>query len=159
MVQTSPNSIEPAAAQRTHLASQFSGLVTRPRANRSGFAATMPGWLRTPAIIIAAAVAALPASCGPVSATKAGGSSRSHLEPPAGCKLVKAPLGVLDRTGTSPPAPGYRWDLALCPGLERNALGGLLIQVKSSAHASSPRSWAWRRTPPASRNGASGPTR
>lgn len=45
------------------------------------------------------------------------------------CTYTKAPPGVLERTGTGPPAPGYRWDIMTCPGSNPGSLGGHLVQV------------------------------
>ncbi len=56
------------------------------------------------------------------------------------CTYTKAPAGVLRRTGTGPPAPGYQWDIMTCPGSKREPLGGQLVQVstKTGAPAISP---------------------
>jgi hypothetical protein len=56
------------------------------------------------------------------------------------CTYTKAPAGVLQRTGTGPPAPGYQWDIMTCPGSNPGSIGGTLVQVskKSGAPAISP---------------------
>jgi len=63
----------------------------------------------------------------PGSAGSGGGSSTIT------CTFAKAPVGVLRRTGTGPPAPGYQWDIMTCPGAHggRASLGGLLVQVST----------------------------
>jgi hypothetical protein len=55
------------------------------------------------------------------------------------CTFTPAPAGILERTGTGPPAPGYQWDIMTCPG-SRTVLGGELIQVniKTGVPAVSP---------------------
>lgn len=45
------------------------------------------------------------------------------------CTYTKAPSGVLQRTGTGPPAPGYQWDIMTCPGANPGSIGGQLVQV------------------------------
>lgn len=45
------------------------------------------------------------------------------------CTYTPASPGVLARTGTGPPAPGYQWDIMSCPGSSPNSLGGQLVQV------------------------------
>lgn len=56
------------------------------------------------------------------------------------CTYTKAPPGVLERTGTGPPAPGYQWDIMTCPGAAAGSIGGQLVQVstKTGAPAVSP---------------------
>jgi hypothetical protein len=58
------------------------------------------------------------------------------------CTFAKAPLDILRRTGTGPPAPGYQWDIMTCPGAHRGPgpLGGQLVQVslRTGAPAISP---------------------
>ncbi|HYS33987.1 MAG TPA: hypothetical protein VEM58_17160 [Streptosporangiaceae bacterium] len=49
------------------------------------------------------------------------------------CTYTKAPPGVLERTGTGPPAPGYQWDIMTCPGGNNGPLGGQLVQVSTKA--------------------------
>jgi hypothetical protein len=48
------------------------------------------------------------------------------------CTYTKAPRGVLQRTGTRPPAPGYQWDIMTCPGSHQGPLGGQLVQVSTA---------------------------
>jgi hypothetical protein len=45
------------------------------------------------------------------------------------CRFTKAGPGVLRRTGTGPPTPGYQWDIMTCPGSKAGPLGGQLVQV------------------------------
>ena len=69
-----------------------------------------------------------------------GGSPGTGGSSTVTCTYVKAPPGVLQRTGTGPPARGYQWDIMTCPGASQGAIGGQLVQVskKSGAPAVSP---------------------
>ena len=51
------------------------------------------------------------------------------------CSYAKAPPGVLQRTGTGPPAPGYQWDIMTCPGATPGSIGGTLVQVSKATGA------------------------
>jgi hypothetical protein len=55
------------------------------------------------------------------------------------CTYVKAGPGILQRTGTGPPQPGYQWDIMTCPD-SSGVLDGELIQVsiKTGTPAISP---------------------
>jgi hypothetical protein len=112
-------------------------------------------------LFLAVLVAALAASASPARAASAGGGSCYPVNftwicvysggggggsgsggglSSVTCTYVMAPPGVLERTGTGPPAPGYRWDLMTCPGANFGALGGQLVQVsiKTGTPAISP---------------------
>ena len=69
-----------------------------------------------------------------------GGSPGSGGSSSVTCTYTKAPPGVLQRTGTGPPAKGYQWDIMTCPGVSPGAMGGQLVQVskKTGAPAISP---------------------
>ncbi|HVB46422.1 MAG TPA: hypothetical protein VNF47_27445 [Streptosporangiaceae bacterium] len=56
------------------------------------------------------------------------------------CTYAPASQGVLQRTGTGPPQPGYQWDIMTCPGANPGSLGGQLVQVskKTGVPAISP---------------------
>jgi hypothetical protein len=58
-----------------------------------------------------------------------GGSGSGSASSSVTCTYVKAPPGVLERTGIGPPAPGYQWDIMTCPGANPGPLGGQLVQV------------------------------
>jgi hypothetical protein len=45
------------------------------------------------------------------------------------CTFTKAGPGVLQRTGTGPPSPGYRWDIMTCPGSKAGPPDDQLVQV------------------------------
>ena len=45
------------------------------------------------------------------------------------CKFTKAGPGLLRRTGTGPPSPGYQWDIMSCPGSSAGPASGQLVQV------------------------------
>lgn len=45
------------------------------------------------------------------------------------CTYTKASPGILERTGTGPPAPGFQWDIMTCPGSAGGSIGGQLVQV------------------------------
>jgi len=64
-----------------------------------------------------------------------GGSGSSTVT----CTYAPAPVGILQRTGVGPPAPGFQWDIMTCPGAS-TVLGGQLVQVslKTGAPAISP---------------------
>lgn len=95
---------------------------------RNGITTRTTSPLRILLVAVAVGMIVLSASCRQVSGT--GASSPSSPAPtPTRCKLTKALPGVLQRTGTGPPDPGYQWDVIRCPGLKRNAIGGILIQV------------------------------
>lgn len=68
-----------------------------------------------------------------------GGGPGSSGSSTVSCTYTPAPPGILQRTGTGPPAPGYRWDIMTCPG-SKTVLGGELIQVsiKTGVPAISP---------------------
>lgn len=51
------------------------------------------------------------------------------------CTYTKASPGVLQRTGTGPPQPGYQWDIMTCPGSPQGSLGGQLVQVNVATGA------------------------
>jgi hypothetical protein len=51
------------------------------------------------------------------------------------CTYTKAPPGILQRTGTGPPAPGYQWDIMTCPGANPGSIGGTLVQVSKTTGA------------------------
>jgi hypothetical protein len=123
-------------------------VLIRPRAAwLLAVAAVMTAALLSPATLspatIARAVSAGSGSCYPVSLTwicvysgsaggdqgSGGGSGRSST---ITCTYTKAPPGVLQRTGTGPPAPGYQWDVMTCPGSRREPAGGRLVQVSTS---------------------------
>jgi hypothetical protein len=48
------------------------------------------------------------------------------------CTYTKASPGVLRRTGTGRPAPGYEWDIMTCHGAHQGPLGGQLVQVSTT---------------------------
>jgi hypothetical protein len=48
------------------------------------------------------------------------------------CTYTKAPPGILQRTGTGPPNPGYQWDIMTCPGANPGSIGGTLVQVSKA---------------------------
>lgn len=60
-----------------------------------------------------------------------GGSPGSGGSSTVTCTYTPAPAGLLQRTGTGPPAPGYQWYVMTCPG-STNAVGGQLIQVNTA---------------------------
>ena len=105
----------------------------------AGAVASAPG--------VAQAAPAGSGSCYPVNFTwicvyngGGGGGSGSGGSGTVNCTYTKAPPGVLERTGTGPPAPGYQWDIMTCPGSNPGSIGGQLVQVntKSGAPAISP---------------------
>ena len=69
-----------------------------------------------------------------------GGSGSGGGSGTVTCTYAKAPPGVLERTGTGPPATGYQWDIMTCPGSSPGSIGGQLVQVniKSGTPAVSP---------------------
>ena len=113
-----------------------------------------------PAILLSAVLARAPrlspgraaangsGSCYPVNLTwicvysggGGGGSGSGGGSGTVTCTYAKAPPGVLERTGTGPPAPGYQWDIMTCPGSDPGSLGGQLVQVniKSGTPAVTP---------------------
>ena len=66
-----------------------------------------------------------------------GGSPGSGGSSSVTCTYTKAPPGVLQRTGTGPPAKGYQWDIMTCPGANPGAIGGQLVQVSKKSGAPS----------------------
>ncbi len=68
-----------------------------------------------------------------------GGKPGSHGTAKYTCTYTKASAGILERTGTGPPQPGYQWDIMTCPG-SSGPLNGELVEVsiKTGAPAISP---------------------
>jgi hypothetical protein len=94
----------------------------------------------------AAAVHAASGGCYPVDYTwicvysgGTGGKPGSGASATYTCTYTPAGPGILQRTGTGPPQPGYQWDIMTCPG-SSGILDGELIQVsiKTGAPAVSP---------------------
>jgi len=88
-----------------------------------------------------AALASILAACQPAPAIRTGPSSPGKTEQPtsARCILTRATPGILERTGTGPPAARHRWDVLRCPGMNHNAVGGTLIQVPIRKPGAPPR--------------------
>jgi hypothetical protein len=82
--------------------------------------------------LLAAALVGILAACQPAGTAGTGPSSPGKIQQPtaeARCIITRATPGILERTGTGPPAPGYRWGVLRCPGMNKNAVGGALIQL------------------------------
>ena len=63
-----------------------------------------------------------------------GGGGGSGGSSTVTCTYAPAPVGILQRTGVGPPAPGYQWDIMTCPGAS-GPIGGQLVQVSKATGA------------------------
>lgn len=65
-------------------------------------------------------------TCRYLSSTPGTGSARTARYT---CVFTRAPVGILQRTGTGPAQRGYQWDIMRCPGPRRGPADGELVEV------------------------------
>ncbi|MHB1431510.1 MAG: hypothetical protein ACYCVZ_05270 [Streptosporangiaceae bacterium] len=65
-------------------------------------------------------------TCRYLSSTPGAGSVRAARY---ACVFTKAPVGILQRTGTGPAQRGDQWDIMRCPGPRRGPADGELVEV------------------------------